>query len=83
MIDIFQKSGKRRPLLVISCPLFLIFAATRILGLFLPRKRQWIHACYEKLALSLVFDNKRMLESGFTPVHDLATVFGARHRADN
>jgi hypothetical protein len=76
MIRIFRKSGIRPSVPVISCPLFFIYGATRIAGLFFPGKQEWIHACYEKLAFSLVFDNKKMLETGFTPAHDLASVFG-------
>ncbi|MFH2067807.1 MAG: NAD-dependent epimerase/dehydratase family protein [Pseudomonadota bacterium] len=80
MIRIFRKSGIRPSVPVISCPLFFIYGATRITGLFFPGKKEWIHACYEKLAFSLVFDNKKMLETGFTPAHDLAGVFGVTGR---
>jgi nucleoside-diphosphate-sugar epimerase len=78
IIDIFRKSSGRTALPVLSCPLSIIYAATRMIGLFFPGKREWIHSCYEKLALNLVFDNKKMLEAGFTPAHDLETVFGSR-----
>lgn len=77
IIDIFRKSSGRAALPVLSCPLSIIYAATRMIGLVFPGKREWIHSCYEKLALNLVFDNKKMLETGFTPAHDLESVFGS------
>jgi nucleoside-diphosphate-sugar epimerase len=75
IIDIFLRSSGRKALPVISCPLFFIYAATRMAGQLFPGKREWLHSCYEKLALNLVFDSKKMLETGFVPVHNLETVF--------
>ncbi|GAI81032.1 unnamed protein product, partial [marine sediment metagenome] len=38
-------------------------------------KKEWIHSCYDKLASDLVFDNEKMLGTGFRPVHSLETIF--------
>lgn len=76
IITTFRQSRKQPSRPVVICPLFLIFIATRIAGLLFPSKKDWLHAVHEKLAISLVFDNKRMLATGFTPVHDLKAVYG-------
>jgi hypothetical protein len=33
------------------------------------------HSCYDKLASDLVFDNGKMMGTGFRPVHSLETIF--------
>jgi len=74
VIDVFKKSGiypKRR---VIPIPLCLVWLATRFAGIVFRSKRAWIHSCYEKLASDLIFDNTKMLGTGFRPVHSLETV---------
>jgi nucleoside-diphosphate-sugar epimerase len=78
IINVFRKSILQPARPVVFFPLFFIFAATRVIGLLFPGKREWIHACYEKLALSLVFDNKKMLATGFLPSYDLGKVFSSR-----
>ena len=42
---------------------------------FFKNQRQWFHSCYDKVASNLVFDNSRMLETGFKPRHTLQSVF--------
>ncbi len=74
IIRVFKKSGIRPNIPVIHIPLFLVWFATRIAGVFFPKKREWIHSCYEKLASDLIFDNKKMLETGFRPRHTLETI---------
>lgn len=61
--------------LLISVPLSVVWIATRIAGVLFPKKKQWIHSCYDKLASDLVFNNGRMIETGFTPVNSLETIF--------
>jgi hypothetical protein len=58
----------------------VVWFATRIAGSLLPDKRKWIHSCYEKLASSLVFDNEKMLRTGFRPMHSLKTIFPPTRR---
>jgi len=75
IIDIFKKSGFRPARPVIPVPLPLVWLTTRFLGLALPEKRKWLHACYDKLASDIVVDNKRMLKTGFKPRHTLENTF--------
>ena len=60
---------------MISVPLSVVWFATRIAGVFFSGKREWIHSCYDKLACDLVFDNAKMMGTGFAPVHSLETIF--------
>ncbi len=75
IIRILRKSGicPNRP--AIPVPLPVVWIATRIAGVLLPNKRNWLHSCYDKLNSSLIFDNGKMLGTGFKPRHSLETVF--------
>ena len=75
IIRVFKKSGIRPNRPVIFVPLSIVWFATRIAGVFFSNKREWIHSCYDKLASDLVFDNGRMMGTGFRPVHALETIF--------
>jgi len=75
IIRIFLKSLSHPVRPVVRIPTSAIFLLTRIAGLFLPGKREWIHASYEKLASSLIFDNTKMVKTGFKPKHNLETVY--------
>lgn len=78
VIQILQDSGIRPTRPVIPVSLSLVWLATRIAGSFFPDKRRWLHACYNKLASSLVFNNEKMLKTGFKPCHSLETIFEPR-----
>ena len=75
IIRVFKESGihPRRPL--ISVPLSPVWFATRLAGFLLPNKRKWLHSCYDKLAGNLIFDNSKMLGTGFAPRYSLETIF--------
>ncbi|HDP26192.1 MAG TPA: NAD-dependent epimerase/dehydratase family protein [Deltaproteobacteria bacterium] len=75
IIQVFKKSGVYRPRPSIHIPLFFIWISTRIAGHIFHAKRSWWHACYDKLASDLVYDNTRMLKTGFRPRHSLETLF--------
>ena len=75
IIGVFKKSGIHPNRPVISVPLSVVWTATRIAGVFFSSKREWIHSCYDKLASDLVFDNGRMMGTGFKPAHSLETIF--------
>jgi nucleoside-diphosphate-sugar epimerase len=75
MIRVFKKSSYQPNKFVFTIPLFLVWIATRMAGLILRNKRQWLHSCYDKLAYSLVFSNKKMLDTGFEPHQNLNAVF--------
>ena len=76
IIRIFQKSGVQPNKMVIKIPLFFIRFLTMGGARIFPRKASWINSFYYKLANSLVFDNKRMLGTGFCPTQSLSSVFG-------
>jgi len=78
IIRVFRKSGIRPSRPVISVPLFVVWLAARIAGIFFSNKREWIHACYGKLASDLIFDNTMMMKTGFRPKHSLETIMGDR-----
>lgn len=75
IIKAFRASGIRPNRLAIFIPLSTVWFATRMAGVFLPKKKKWIHSCYEKLATDLIFDNRNMLGTGFVPVYSLETIF--------
>jgi hypothetical protein len=75
VIQVFKKSGIRPNRPVISVPLSFVWLATRFAGLIFRNKKEWIHSGYDKLASDLVFDNRKMLETGFRPIHALETIF--------
>jgi nucleoside-diphosphate-sugar epimerase len=75
IIGVSKKSGIRPNRPVISIPLSVVWFATRIAGIFFSSKREWIHSCYDKLASDLVFDNGKMMGTGFRPVHSIETIF--------
>ena len=60
---------------MISVPLSFVWFATRVAGIFFPSKREWIYSCYDKLASDLVFDNGRMMGTGFKAAHTIETIF--------
>jgi len=75
IIQVFKKSGTcpNRP--VISIPLLVVWLTTRMLGILFTKKKNWFHSGYEKLASNMIFDNKKMLQSGFKAVHSLEKIF--------
>jgi len=80
IIEVFRKSGIRPRRPVISVPLFVVWVATRVAGCFFRNKKEWVYSCYDKLAGDLVFDNGRMMETGFRPRHSLETIFSSNSR---
>ena len=49
----------------------------RVGGCLLRNKREWVYFCYDKLAGDLVFDNAKMMGTGFRPRHSLETILAA------
>ena len=76
IIHIFQNSRVQANKGVVKIPLFFIRCVTMGAGLIFQSKAAWINSFYNKLATSLVFDNKHMLDTGFCPKHSLSSVFG-------
>jgi len=75
IIDAYRRMGIHPNRPVISVPLSPVRLATRLAGFVLPQWRQWFHSCFEKLASDLIFNNEKMLQTGFTPLHELESVF--------
>ncbi|MCK5097988.1 MAG: NAD-dependent epimerase/dehydratase family protein, partial [Desulfobacteraceae bacterium] len=75
IIRVFKRSEHQPDRLVLCIPLVFVWFASRFAGLVLKNKQDWIYSCYDKLAGSLIFDNKKMLETGFNPKYDLESVF--------
>ena len=75
IIQVFKKSGIRPNRPVISIPLIVVWLTTRMAGIFFAKNKKWFHSCYEKLASTLVFNNEKMLNTGFKPRHSLETLF--------
>ena len=71
IIQVFKQSDIHPNRPVIPIPLSFVWLLTRIAGFLLPKKRKWLHSGYEKLASDLVFDNGRMMGTGFRPKHSL------------
>jgi len=83
IIEAFRKSGIRPWRPVITVPLFVVWVATRVAGCLLRNKREWVYSCYDKLASDLVFDNGRMLGTGFRVRHSLETIFSSAVKEKN
>ncbi len=75
IIHAFGKSALKPSRPVLPVPLSFVFGLSRFLGRLSPGRREWLHAGYEKLASSLVFDNDKMLGTGFKPAHSLEAIF--------
>ena len=80
IIQVFKQSDIHPNRPVIPIPLSFVWLLTRIAGFLLPKKRKWLHSGYEKLASDLVFDNGRMMGTGFRPKHSLETILAANER---
>ncbi len=75
IIKIFKQSDYKPNRFTVWAPLSLVFLATRIAGFIFTGKQKWFYSCYDKLACSLIFDNTKMLETGFKPEYGLKSVF--------
>jgi nucleoside-diphosphate-sugar epimerase len=75
IINAYKHSGVFANRATISVPLKVVWLMSRMAGLVLPKKKKWLHSGYDKLASSLIFDNTSMLSTGFSPKHNLETVF--------
>lgn len=75
IIETFKSSSTHPDAFVFPVPLAGVWGLTRLAGFVFKGKRKWIHSCYDKLASDLVFDNSRMLSTGFRPKYTLETVF--------
>ena len=75
IIKTFKQSKYQPDRVVITIPLFFVWILTRLAGLLWKNKKKWLYSCYNKLAQSLIFNNKKMLDTGFKPAYTLTSVF--------
>ena len=75
IIDIFKQSSLQPGHFTLRIPLFLVKAMVIIAGRIFKARSSWIASCYDKLAKDLVFDNGKMLETGYRPEDSLRSVF--------
>ena len=75
IIDVFQKTRYQPQRMVVTIPLHAFDMPTRLMGWLLKNQSLWIRSFYHKLAKDLVFDNKKMMDTGFTPKWCLRSVF--------
>ena len=75
IIRVFRESGVFAKRFIISVPLSFVWFITRIAGILFFNKRKWIYSCYDKIAFDLVFDNRKMIRTGFKPKYSLMKIF--------
>lgn len=75
IIEVFKKTKYQPKRKVINIPLYIVGLPIYFIGLLIKNKSTRIHSFYNKLANDLVFDNKRMLDTGFKPMQSLKSVF--------
>lgn len=82
IIAAFKSSGLKADRPVLPVPLWPVGLFTRAAAAIDRDRADWWRACYAKLASDLVFDNSRMLATGFRPRHSLEAVLGCQARLD-
>jgi len=75
IIQVLKQSGLYPKRLTVACPVVLIWLFTRVLALLSAKDKIFYYSCYDKLTNDLVFENKRMLGTGYSPSHNLESVF--------
>lgn len=75
IIKTFKKSEYQPDKGVVKVPLSSVWMITRVAGFLKKDKVKLIHSFYDKLANDLVFDNNRMLNTGFDPKYTIESVF--------
>lgn len=75
IIEIFKRSEYQPDTRVFKVPLWFVWMATRLSGILIKGKVKLVHSFYDKLANDLIFDNTRMLNTGFDPKHTIKSVF--------
>ena len=75
IINVFRASKSHRRLFAIPIPLSFVWIVTRIGSKFFPQNEDWWKACYSKLAYDLIYDNQRMLATGFLPNNSVHSIF--------
>ncbi|WP_300464829.1 NAD-dependent epimerase/dehydratase family protein [Desulfobacula sp.] len=77
IIAVFQRSTVQPNRFCLGVPLCLVKGGVTLAGHLLKTRSRWLISCYDKLAGDLVFDNRKMLNTGFVPEESLESIFGA------
>jgi len=75
IIKIFGQSKYQPNRWVIPLPMVVIKALIKVASLVFKSKSEFLISCYKKLANDFVFDNERMLGTGFEPLDSIESVF--------
>lgn len=75
IIGVFQKTRHQPRRMVVDIPLHIVGMPALMMGGLLKNQAPWIRSFYYKLAKDSVFDNKKMLDTGFKPRWSLSSVF--------
>ena len=78
IIAAFKSSDLKANRPGLGVPLWPVGLFTRAAACMDRSRADWWRACYAKLAGDLVFDNSRMLATGFVPPHSLETILGCQ-----
>ena len=79
IIGVFKQSSYQPRKIVLPVPmvgvrlLLWLLSKTKMRS---PEQVEWLNAAYNKLALDLVFDNQKMIATGFMHLDDLPSVYG-------
>ncbi|MDY0221989.1 MAG: NAD-dependent epimerase/dehydratase family protein [Desulfobacterium sp.] len=76
IISVFQKSRHQPSRSCFRVPLSMVKGVAILAENLLTVRSTWLTSSYDKLAGDLVFDNRKMLRTGFVPEYSLASVFG-------
>lgn len=75
IIEVFRKTKYQPQRRVIKIPLCIVGLPILMIRFVLRKNSIWVQSFYNKLAKDLVFDNKRMLDTGFKPILNLKSIF--------
>lgn len=75
IIKIFKHSKVQTGKLSIKIPLSLVWITTRFAGAIFNNKTKWFYSCYDKVTFDLVFNNTKMIDTGFDPIYNIESVF--------
>lgn len=80
IIRILSSEDGRKKQPTFKIPLTVLKLCSLIASWGIPRKRTWLDSLYDKLAKDMVFDNRKMLRTGFVPEHTLASTFEEKEK---
>ncbi len=82
IIGVFRKSCHQPDRLTLPFPLWCVRGMIFCAKLVLPGKKHWLDTCYNKLTLDFIYDNTKMLKTGFVPAESIDTIFLTNNKTD-